>query len=506
MSEEQSNGAPASPASPEEHRDERPVALSDDAKKAARERVHAARVKRVRTLVDGRLERLDGSRLTLLEHVIAAEDDAAALARLEPALDALRARASADAVADARRLLRPAGAVLRGLPERWANPKPATSTGLRRLDGLLNGGLRGGDMIALAGQAKGGKSALAGQIAFDFAAAGVSVEGAPAAVPRIVVYVSVEMPEDEPTCRWITREAFKRTIENRWPWLSYGAVLYGAAYRGEVSREPDVNRTLHRLLLDSMSAVERVVGPPEAPRLFIQRAPTGTTPQDIRALVRAAREPYPGAAVLLVVDPLQRLFAGPSRMLTGRVLDQTNANETERVARVAEQLKTIADEDDVAIIFTSDTTKEAVRTSGGSSTGLRGSYQLNHWATLVLGLQAGEDPGALAQRLSEAGLVDQAEDFANRLRHEAGPAWWEHASAVDELGRYYAVLECSGARNARARTVLLGFVPGAMCFVEGDDQEGTAAGGRTPTAPAPKARKKRASYGRGRPDVGQNDD
>ncbi|MBK6812872.1 MAG: DNA repair protein RadA, partial [Sandaracinaceae bacterium] len=42
---------------------------------------------------------------------------------------------------------------------------PATSTGLVQLDRVLNGGLRGGDLIALSGAAKAGKSTLAGQIA-----------------------------------------------------------------------------------------------------------------------------------------------------------------------------------------------------------------------------------------------------------------------------------------------------------------------------------------------------
>jgi hypothetical protein len=378
------------------------------------------------------------------------------------------AKVEASLHAEAKRRLHAAVTVLEGLPDRWANPPPATSTGLTQLDRVLNGGLRGGDLIALSGAAKAGKSTLAGQIAFEFAR---PPAGAAARPRGVVIYVSVEMPEHEVVSRWITREAFFLTLDRRTPWISYAAVLYGSAWRREVTQDPQRNHAIQRTLIDAMQQVAAVVGPPGSPHLFVQRAPSGTTPWDLRRLVRAAREAHTeGAPALLVVDPLQRLFAGPMGQLQGRALDQINANEIERVARVAEQLKTIADEDDVAVLFTSDTTKEAVRTSGGSSTSLRGSYALNHWATAIFGLHVAEGPEELAARLTEGGIVpkDQKGALESRLRHEGVPSWFEREAAVTELGRRYAFADCSGARNSAETHLLLGYVKGAMTFLEGD--------------------------------------
>lgn len=397
----------------------------------------------------------------------AREETAEERAARERAEAAAKAEALLDA--EARKRLRAATTILDALPERWDHPPKATSTGLAQLDRVLNGGLRGGDLIALSGAAKAGKSTLAGQIAYEFARPPRDTE------PQgITLYVSVEMPEHEIVARWITREAFFLTLERRTPWISYSAVLYGAAWRSEVTQDPLRNNAIKKTLIDAMREVATVIGPPSLPHVYVQRAPSGTTPWDLRRYVRAAREAHPeGTPALLVVDPLQRLFAGGLGQLTGKALDQVNANEVERVARVAEQLKTIADEDDVAVMFTSDTTKEAVRTSGGSSTGLRGSYALNHWATAIFGLQISADPEELATRLVEGGIVSKNDrgTLEDRLRNEAVPGWFERDSAIAELGRRYAFADCSGARNGAESHLLMGYIKGAMTFVEGDTKK-----------------------------------
>ncbi|MBK6812871.1 MAG: hypothetical protein IPG81_29145 [Sandaracinaceae bacterium] len=107
-----------------------------------------------------------------------------------------------------------------------------------------------------------------------------------------MIYVSVEMPEHEIVARWITREAFFLTLERRTPWISYSAVLYGSAWRNEVTQDPMRNHAIHKTLVDAMHKVGSVVGPSSLPHVFIQRAPSGTTPWDIRRLVRAAREAH----------------------------------------------------------------------------------------------------------------------------------------------------------------------------------------------------------------------
>jgi len=377
------------------------------------------------------------------------------------------AKAEALLDAEAAKRLRPGTVILAGLPHRWENPVPCVSTGVAQLDRLLNGGLRGGDMLAFAGAAKAGKSTLMGQVGFDFARGPEVLTEQPRGV---LVYVSVEMPDHEIMSRWITREAFKLTLERRTPWMDYGAVLYGRAWRGEVTCDPMRNEAIRRTLVDAMRNVESVVGPPEAPHAYVQRAPIGTTPWDIRRYVRAARAGHPkGTPVLLIVDPMQRLLAGATDLLSARALERINAEESARVGLVAAQLRSIAEGDDVAILLGSDTTKENVRTSSGSSTGMRGSYEINHWTTGNFMLHADEDAGELADRIVEGRIVPKAgKEALERRLEECVPEWFTRETSVAELGRRYAFVDCSGVRNAKKNHVCMGYVTGAMAFVEGD--------------------------------------
>jgi hypothetical protein len=377
------------------------------------------------------------------------------------------AKAEALLDAEAAKRLRPGTLILAGLPQRWENPAPCVSTGIAQFDRLLNGGLRGGDMLAFAGAAKAGKSTFMGQVGFDFAK-GPEVPGDQ--LRGLLVYVSVEMPDYEIMSRWITREAFKLTLERRTPWMDYGAVLYGRAWRGEVTRDPTRNEAIRRTLVDAMRRVDSVVGPPEAPHVYVQRAPMGTTPWDIRRYMRAARAGHPdGTPVLLIVDPMQRLLAGTSDLLSARALERINAEESARVALVAAQLRTIAEDDNVAVLLGSDTTKENVRTSSGSSTGMRGSYEINHWTTGNFMLHGDEDASELADRIVDGRIVpkSQKEELERRLL-DCVPDWFTRETAVAELGRCYAFVDCSGVRNAKKNHVCMGYVTGAMAFIEGD--------------------------------------
>ena len=196
----------------------------------------------------------------------------------------------------------------------------------------------------------------------------------------------------------------------------------------------------------------------------------GTTPWDIRRYARAARASHPkGTPLLLIVDPMQRLLAGASDLLSVRALERINAEESARVGLVAAQLRSIAEDDDVAVLLGSDTTKENVRTSSGSSTGMRGSYEINHWTTGNFMLHADEDASELADRIVEGRIVPKSgkEAFERRLL-ECVPEWFLRETAVAELGRCYAFVDCSGVRNAKKNHVCMGYVTGAMAFVEGD--------------------------------------
>jgi hypothetical protein len=230
------------------------------------------------------------------------------------------------------------------------------------------------------------------------------------------------------------------------------------------------NEAIRRTLVDAMRNVETVVGPAEAPHVYVQRAPIGTTPWDIRRYVRAARAVHPkGTPVLLIVDPMQRLLAGATDLLSARALERINAEESARVGLLAAQLRSIAEDDDVAILLGSDTTKENVRTSSGSSTGMRGSYEINHWTTGNFMLHADEDASELADRIVEGRIVPKAgKDELQRRLEECVPAWFTRETSVAELGKCYAFVDCSGVRNAKKNHICMGYVTGAMAFVEDD--------------------------------------
>ena len=51
---------------------------------------------------------------------------------------------------------------------------------------------------------------------------------------------------------------------------------------------------------------------------------------------------------------------------------------------------------------------------------------------------------------------------------ECVPEWFTRESALEELGRCYAFVDCSGVRNAKKNHVCMGYVTGAMAFIEAE--------------------------------------
>jgi replicative DNA helicase len=352
------------------------------------------------------------------------------------------------------------------LVESWQRPEGVVSSGIQRLDGLLGGGIRPGDMIGVVGAAGGGKSAFVGQIALDAARNGATV-----------VYASVEMPPAELVARWLALELF-RTASNHgtdWP-VGYRDVLYGRAWRGEGVR-PEHREAVQSRLTVAGNQLSRV-----GDRLFVQQIEPGSTVDDLRARVTVARE-LSGLErpLLLVVDPLQRLFASERSGRRGRAADAVNSNETERVGTVAQELKFLADTESMAVLFTSDTTKAAAMGAQSSVGSMRGSYQINHLATLVLGVHTAQDAAALRTRLDGRGK--DAEPVAPGLTEDAIRssmiADMMTRPDAEKLGVCVAAMEVSKNRRGPVQSFVLTFVPGAMCFIERlrdsdfqDDDEG----------------------------------
>ena len=111
-----------------------------------------------------------------------------------------------------------AAEVLRRLEDSWGTtPDAPIPTGLRGLDAVLGGGLRRGELVALAGSAGTGKSSLAIQVAIEAARAGA-----------LAVYATVEMPREEVVARAVAREMFLGADPSGRDWaVSFGDVLVG---------------------------------------------------------------------------------------------------------------------------------------------------------------------------------------------------------------------------------------------------------------------------------------
>jgi hypothetical protein len=259
---------------------------------------------------------------------------------------------------------------------------------------------------------------------------------------------------------------------------SFGEVFHGALYRRarvESATEYDVGM-LQRLGVASARVAARE-------NLYAVKIQPGSTPVHLRALVRHARElwrrKHPAGRrplVVLVVDPVQRLFAGPVGLLSGTALERLNADEVERMGQVAQQLKVVADEDEVAIVFPSDGTKSGAAAGPQTVTDLRGNYQLNHLATTILGLTTRKpanpaDPLSCAEALAAATGEKGDKGAADRARAylAAMPRWWEGWAGSEAALRFKprpALLDCSGNRQGDSEDLVLGFVRGAQVFFD----------------------------------------
>lgn len=324
----------------------------------------------------------------------------------------------------------------------WDDAREApTSTGLRLFDDALHGGVRRGDVVMTGGAAGSGKSIVSSQVAYDAAADGA-----------VVVYASVEMPPRELAARWVAMRCFRERMGD----LSFDAnpVTFGALLAAQHDRARD----------DVVNAAAQRLREETGGRLYVHKVAPGTTTNELRALVSEARKAHPAVErCLLVVDPLQRLFVAADGHINARVAERLNQSETERITHVASQVKNLADTEGLALWCNCDTTKGSADKGAGGSQGLRGSYQLNHNATVVLWLSSAKSDDAEvlkdALKTSDADAdvnTSDATDLLKRLPREAtrfitrkGPLPLGVAH-----GARFAVMENSKARNSGQRAVV----------------------------------------------------
>ncbi len=345
------------------------------------------------------------------------------------------------------------------LTARWTRPDVAHPTGLKQLDHLLAGGVRAGDMLALVGAAKGGKSALFGQVLYELARSGV-----------LGVYASVEMPRPQVVSRWVVREAFLEAYRTdpsgkAGAWcIGFSDVLYGKAWRGDGIEDNIIADSVRRRLEAAMDTVGKA-----GERLFVEHLNPCSTCLDLRSIIERAKKQtgHEGLTVLLL-DPIQRLYAHASGEVSGHGLERLNAEETGRVGLVAQQLKVLVDAPalNLAVLFTSDTTKAgAGKTTIDSVTDMRGTYMLNHVATAIFGIAVGTSE-QLAEALGNKPDLDGKKPLdADALGKRIDTNMGGHPMAV-KLKSKVAHLQCSGNRNGPNDDAAFTFVPGAMTFAE----------------------------------------
>lgn len=318
---------------------------------------------------------------------------------------------------------------LAALAASWDAPRsPAIATGLPAVDVALYGGLRPGAVVLVGGPAGAGKSIVSGQVAYHAARDGA-----------LVVYASVEMDAGELAARWLSARHFAGAIGPH-TLGSLAPIPYGALLAGRHNRERDTE----------LARASDAIRTETAGRLRVMKVTPGMTVNDLAVAVQRARDATKADRVLLIIDPLQRLYVAQQGAIDGRVAASLNQSETERVGAVAQQAKALAETAGLAVWCNSDTTKAAVRGAESSETSLRGSYMLNHAATLVMSIATSDEHDGdrvVTALAGEAPSASGREQHANAIRR-ALPSWWEQDHrAREDLGGSVAVLECTKNRN-----------------------------------------------------------
>lgn len=305
-------------------------------------------------------------------------------------------------------------AVLKSLISLELLPIP---TSFYHLNVLLNGGLQRGKMYTITGGAGSGKTTLALQIVDEIAAE--NSDGTKVGV----VYVAMEMSAGE----LITKSYSRLSGLN-------GALLESKAWLTDSDLFPPevCEIAQERLLL----AAERYSQFEQ--NILILEGTNETRLYDIKAAVRWIQHKLGADTVVVVIDPMQRLYCGDERI---------DSNDTARISLIAAEIKQLANHSSLPVIVLSDTTKEGRNMKDSGEGAFRGSYMINHVSDVNLYINC-DDNLLRAEGLSGDNLIQQEFELKAELeaKQSANPLEKDKHSI-------YAVLHTSKQRTGAKRNV-----------------------------------------------------
>jgi phage/plasmid primase-like uncharacterized protein/replicative DNA helicase len=295
------------------------------------------------------------------------------------------------------------------------------STGFKSIDRLLGGGFIKTELGILTGGAGAGKSAFALQIADNVAERGACV-----------VYFSIEIPK-----RKLTERTYKR--------LSKSSKL-----------TPEAIQSAYNIYSKF------------AENIFLIKGKSGMLLSEIKGKILNIKRQRSNKAILLIIDPFQRLGTGQDNLDYG--------NETAKVGQLISDIKQMAEDLDIPILAISDTIKGHNSSSDGEGKA-RGSYMIDHTCDYFMYIRTSRDPkiaiyGAKKDKQDTVPNVPNKEEdpFVERIVQALDRAKYKGNGrfALDSDWNKYASLQTSKVRDNGKFSPLLIYKPAIHSFEETD--------------------------------------
>ncbi len=318
------------------------------------------------------------------------------------------------------------------------NRPPPVPTGIAGLDVVLGGGVRPGDFIGISGQAGSNKTALLLTLAVNAARKDSNV-----------IYLHSELEPSEIAARIYARYWFETDFD-----------VSTLGFRDLLDR-----RDLKSGLVEDTNSIMRNARNDLSSRLTVELLPDGATERDVRDLIEQVQQADPTRPLVVMIDPIQRLYASPSGARGDGVASRMNSDDVQRTTQVAFAMKRLASEKQIGIWFASDATMathNALKSSGNKTTApdtiFRGSYAINNAITAGFSLIPVDGPEEANATGPERWATADPSVHAFRSSKRA-----------TELGRCLGVLRTIKNRHGRRLRVLLNLVPGASAVYDAED-------------------------------------